>query len=356
MESYSLKKHIKSLLGFSEMSVLEQEMLASLEHVPDNYSISTVLEHIKDAKLNEKEASSYDSKEKTIYIKRPFDFPYDLYIKMDKRDGNQLFLMDLGSESGLYTMSKKQGSSRFVMSNYLLRGLLKFVPVKSVADLTNLKKYNLRDLALKNTSFNLDLINSNDRILLGIKAEDTNATIQQLLLNKIIGIVKRSNIMGGVSEINCRETLFRWTIRHEIGHAMAETMKYAENQTYEIDKFGGWRMYGDEDAAFAVYQSDQGSLQKEEFIANGKDYPFTNDNGGAAQGASRIFMLDEYGRWCSYLKSARNFAVSNYQFASYEEWFAEAFAAYYGPNFDEAENRLNPEVCDYFKVYFGARR
>lgn len=66
-------------------------------------------------------------------------------------------------------------------------------------------------------------------------------------------------------------------------------------------------------------------------------------------------MLDEYRVWCSYLKSARGQAVSNYQFASKGEWFAEAFAAYYGP-VDSQNSKLSEEVRDFFENNVGRRK
>ncbi len=53
----------------------------------------------------------------------------------------------------------------------------------------------------------------------------------------------------------------------------------------------------------------------------------------------RIYQLDHYKTWVSYLAAARQNILSPYQFSSPGEWIAEAYAAFYGTN-DAARNLL----------------
>ncbi|WP_215544557.1 hypothetical protein [Amycolatopsis sp. CA-230715] len=43
----------------------------------------------------------------------------------------------------------------------------------------------------------------------------------------------------------------------------------------------------------------------------------------------------------------RQHALANYQFSSPKEWFAEAYAAFHGPD-RQARDRLHPQVRDWF--------
>ena len=62
--------------------------------------------------------------------------------------------------------------------------------------------------------------------------------------------------------------------------------------------------------------------------------------------------MDHYGRWQSYLREARTYAVSNYQFSEPGEWFAEAYAAFYSDD-ASARNALSPSVRAWFTVNLG---
>jgi hypothetical protein len=62
----------------------------------------------------------------------------------------------------------------------------------------------------------------------------------------------------------------------------------------------------------------------------------------------RIYQVDQYGTWVSYLRSARERALSNYQFSTSHEWFAEAYAAFYDPN-PAPRGQLSQPVRDWFQ-------
>jgi len=72
----------------------------------------------------------------------------------------------------------------------------------------------------------------------------------------------------------------------------------------------------------------------------------------------RVMHKDHYGSWVSYEKSERDdHGVSNYQFSSPGEWFAEAYAVYYDPDTESygprGRDRLNPTTKDWFKKNLG---
>jgi hypothetical protein len=78
---------------------------------------------------------------------------------------------------------------------------------------------------------------------------------------------------------------------------------------------------------------------------------FLSDGGPAID--NRVFQIDHYGTWVSYLKAARRHFLSNYQFSSPKEWFAEVYAAYYNPGNQAARSKLNPETLAFFDENLG---
>ena len=81
--------------------------------------------------------------------------------------------------------------------------------------------------------------------------------------------------------------------------------------------------------------------------------PFLLADGGPIVINGRVYQFDHYGTWVSYLKAARKNVVSNYQFSSPGEWFAEAYAAYYTPAGDPAREKLSPETRRFFDENLG---
>ncbi|MEM7536179.1 MAG: hypothetical protein AAF639_28610 [Chloroflexota bacterium] len=84
-------------------------------------------------------------------------------------------------------------------------------------------------------------------------------------------------------------------------------------------------------------------------------YPFTLTNGGPTVYNGRVYQKDQYSSWVSYLKSARRHFLSRYQFSSPQEWFAEAYAAYFDPYEDAPFNQLNNETVTWFARHLGPR-
>jgi len=67
----------------------------------------------------------------------------------------------------------------------------------------------------------------------------------------------------------------------------------------------------------------------------------------------RIYQLDHYKEWVSYLASTRANMLSPYQFSSPGEWIAEAYAAFYGTN-KAARNLLTPATKQKIEDELGA--
>lgn len=311
---------ITKLPGDDKKTVLEFEIRTSLQHLPECIAGKNTLESLLAIRCVEnrlEQVSYFNAGTKILILTPPFGFDMSTYISLDKKNINQRFLMDAGAFIGLFQCIENQ------------------------------KDRNIEDefAGLRNAiGDRLKLNLSKDNWMMAIN--DLKATCEK---------IDSYHIMAGISDFNCQETLLQWTIRHEIGHAVDAMIKWSADKERIFD--GGWKLYNDENDAFIEYENDGGNQCKNEFIVNCKGYPFIYDDGGEAKGNSRIFMFDEYGHWCSYLKTARNYAVSNYQFASYKEWFAEVFAAYYGPcNKSDIEGRLGRDICDFFERTIGKRK
>lgn len=207
-------------------------------------------------------------------------------------------------------------------------------------------------------------------------------------------------------------SLLQWTTRHEVGHSVDQNIGW--NLTLaQQDHFGGWRTYPDPAARDAVaeavlryaqldnvLQANQlsnpvtslASILRPETVRDGVSsgrldryfnrftpqttsltaaeiatrkaqaihfvklaiaQPWTLANGGAdtLEVNGRIYQLDQYEEWCSYLENQRQYQVSRYQFSNPKEWFAEAYAAYYNHNRPELRGLLHPQV----RAWFDAR-
>ncbi|WP_225847516.1 M91 family zinc metallopeptidase [Streptomyces sp. HPF1205] len=225
---------------------------------------------------------------------------------------------------------------------------------------------------------------------------------------EVLGIGgRRRNVMGGVSNVLAHGNLLEWTIRHEIGHSVTEHRAWfwaVQQQT----AFGGWRVHAPvggrvEDVADDVLRKAEiedkadvldeagrtlfdvlaqelvpsrlreeperlaglaktfpgaderltGGLERVvDFVRLALAQPWTLDDGGAATLAIglRVYHIDQEDRWVSYLWAERErHAVSNYQFSTPHEWFAEAYAAYYDP-LPGPRERLNPVVREWFET------
>jgi hypothetical protein len=84
-------------------------------------------------------------------------------------------------------------------------------------------------------------------------------------------------------------------------------------------------------------------------MAVAQPWTLANGGGNAIVHNGRVHQIDHYGHWVSYLNAERQFKVSNYQFSTADEWFAEAYAAYYNRTRTELRGRLNPQVQQWFK-------
>ncbi len=216
-----------------------------------------------------------------------------------------------------------------------------------------------------------------------------------------LGIGRRSrHVMAGVSDVLAHGNLIEWTVRHEVGHAADRLAEWSPMAGQE--RFGGWKIHHDVDVARAaltraelipeyeqaqnelsailkaetVRQNSAGqksnlhgfltrlrpqSLDDSEFSRKSKmlikfvrlavAQPWTLDDGGAGtlDVNGRIYQLDHYDEWVSYFAAQRRYAVSNYQFSSPDEWFAEAYAAYHDPK-QGVRDRLHPDAQAWFEA------
>ncbi len=92
-----------------------------------------------------------------------------------------------------------------------------------------------------------------------------------------------------------------------------------------------------------------------EKIAFAQAVPWQFPDGLASklQVGGRIYQLDHYKTWVSYLAAARVHILSPYQFSSPGEWIAEAYAAFYGTN-ASARNLLTPATKSKIAEELGA--
>ncbi|RMI45259.1 eCIS core domain-containing protein, partial [Actinomadura harenae] len=199
------------------------------------------------------------------------------------------------------------------------------------------------------------------------------------------------HVMGGASDVLANGNLVKWTLRHEIGHSVDRKVGWALHLSPRPE-FGGWReeyragivaalaaRFRFAPAAFADGTSlDPKELRRsaanldEHFAGCGLDeerrgqvvtfvrkalkQPWMFNDGGRAdlEVGGRIYHVDHYDAWVSYETAARANAVSNYQFSTPDEWFAEAYAAYYDPK-GAARARLSAQVRRWFATELGER-
>ncbi|MFE9456763.1 hypothetical protein [Streptomyces californicus] len=221
--------------------------------------------------------------------------------------------------------------------------------------------------------------------------------------DKALGIAgEKRQVMGGTSDVLANGNLVKWTLRHEIGHSVDKRAGWAENLKQEA-RFGGWESYGSSwQVARAILteaglgdqldvtdryhmslidsvtmaldpevargaperltnladgfpdQDDQFKTRLARVVEFGRlalAQPWTLANGGGDTLAigDRTYHVDHYGQWVSYLRAERErHAVSNYQFSTPDEWFAEAYAAYHDPK-PGPRARLNPGAQAWFE-------
>ncbi|PSM42993.1 hypothetical protein C6Y14_12520 [Streptomyces dioscori] len=217
-------------------------------------------------------------------------------------------------------------------------------------------------------------------------------------------LTDRRHVMGGVSETLAQNNFMKWTLIHEIGHSVDERIDWRTTLS-EQDRFGGWQHYGTNHVPVATAILDKVGIGEEHYAAPAEDgrrtllevvldaldpakarsdqhllhhlrdafpslpeevrrgldqvsrfgqlalaQPWTfNDGGGdVLRIGPRVYHVDPYDHWVSYLHAEReNHALSNYQFSNPKEWFAETYAAFYGSS-EAARARLNPAVRSFF--------
>ncbi|WP_432000533.1 hypothetical protein [Streptomyces sioyaensis] len=300
------------------------------EHVRDNPELTAIQPA---APGGDSAASVYDSAERAITMVNPFGMPSWLYTELNRGKSLQRWLMDKGALSDYEGISK-----------------------------------------------------AGDRALgLGCQTRQ---------------------VMGGTSNVLAHGNLVKWTIRHEIGHSVDQRVDW-QAQLKQQARFGGWQTYGPDgdlplkQVALAILTKaglggqleaqDRWRMSLQDSVtatlmaardvpdrlanlsndfANQTDefkeklgqvvrfgqlalaQPWTlNDGGGDTLAiGGRMYHVDHYGQWVSYLRQERtDHALSNYQFSTPAEWFAEAYAAFYDPK-PGPRARLNPQVRAWFET------
>ena len=226
---------------------------------------------------------------------------------------------------------------------------------------------------------------------------------------------EKREVMSGISDVMSKGNMADWVIRHEMGHAVDHKIKFTETRA-KLPQFGGWKQFdhskqADADliakhlltaAGFTADQMDMGfkeyklSVNTDSVLTKfsgvvmfGNDYttdhwkenaaggipgfedkwadairrhdigkaqPWTFADGGAQhlKVGDRVLHMDHYGTWVSYDFDARkDHGLSNYQFSSPGEWFAEAYAAFYDPK-AAAKDRLTEPTKAWFLKNLGS--
>jgi hypothetical protein len=203
---------------------------------------------------------------------------------------------------------------------------------------------------------------------------------------------ERSVISYADSDAFASMGIAEWSVLHEIGHGIDNKTKWTETMGSKSE-FGGWRTHGEFDDKDAIAEVSTAYLGEEgltlEMLAGvqignattGKDFFLSGVAGTDAAGKhtrvydkliltqaapwqfgdglaskitanGRIYQRDHYDSWVSYEAAARNNVLSPYQFASPGEWFAEAYAAYYGSN-GASRALLNDATVAAFEKWLG---
>ena len=225
---------------------------------------------------------------------------------------------------------------------------------------------------------------------------------------------ERSVISYADSDAFASMGIAEWSVLHEIGHGIDNKTKWTETMGSKSE-FGGWHTHGEFDDATAIAEVSTAYLGEEgltlEMLAGvqignaitGKDFFLSGVAGTDAAGKhtradvlskkfpedqraamkakltrvydkliltqaapwqfgdglaskitvnGRIYQRDHYDSWVSYEAAARNNVLSPYQFASPGEWFAEAYAAYYGSN-GASRALLNDATVAAFEKWLG---
>ncbi|MFI6683163.1 hypothetical protein [Streptomyces sp. NPDC050485] len=222
--------------------------------------------------------------------------------------------------------------------------------------------------------------------------------------DKALGIAgEKRQVMGGTSDVLANGNLVKWTLRHEIGHSVDRQAGWAVGLKHE-PRFGGWEAYDDTHPVAVAILTEAGlgdqldaedrfhmtlgasvalalnpamargnpkrltdladnfPDQDQQFkdrlarvvqfgrLALAQPWTLTDGGGNTLAIGDRTYHVDHYGQWVSYLRAERErHAVSNYQFSTPEEWFAEAYAAYHDPK-PEPRARLNPGAREWFEA------
>jgi hypothetical protein len=205
------------------------------------------------------------------------------------------------------------------------------------------------------------------------------------------------SVFAGVSKVAVKQGgLATQTLRHELGHGVDNKIKFTRTRA-GLPVFGGWHSYKTEDQIASVvkvflgYLKEKSTKNLDDWTPEGnaqvismrlkqpnlkaelteklgkvkrslqigvsQPWTFSDGKAGELEVNGRVYQRDHYERWSSYLLSQRQFAVSNYQFSSPGEWFAEAYTSYYDPHPNSpARAKLNEPTRMWFAKNLGDYR
>jgi hypothetical protein len=176
---------------------------------------------------------------------------------------------------------------------------------------------------------------------------DSGATKQQLGHVPNMGVERSMRPVNALSHV----------VRHEVGHAVDEDNAVMSSNRGQ-KKFGGWDVFADDAEAAKALTTDpkaptslkskelaealsSGDASKVAALGDGNDLVATGaakamENPGQAWVGDPKAIIGDHvyvrfsgGSWQRYDKDARDKGVSDYQFKTPGEWFAEAYAAHY---------------------------
>ncbi|HMC40726.1 MAG TPA: hypothetical protein VKI19_13760 [Acidimicrobiales bacterium] len=88
-------------------------------------------------------------------------------------------------------------------------------------------------------------------------------------------------------------------------------------------------------------------------VALAQAWTLSDGGGDRVTVDGRMYHMDHYQTWVSYDADARTHALSNYQFSTSSEWFAEAYTAFYNPEDPTPRSQLTAEVREWFEQQLG---
>lgn len=307
------------------------------------------------------QASGYDYEDKTIAMVRP-DSPFGgqmsekTYTKLDRGSSFQLSLMDKGASeeySGIRSSKDLKLGSRTVMGGKKTR------QSPHMGKLANgsLVNWTIRHETGHAVDQQIQFTKKRGKLPAfgGWREHEGDAQIKEV----IDAMLSKSGVLNFDTPLNPDKKLGEvLAVVLQKGHEeaitelknMAADAKNPKNASKsESPGYKNWLKNT------ATKTQCDGLVAAIEWARVALAQPWMTPNGASDKldVGGRVYQVDHYGKWVSYLAEARANALSSYQFSSPGEWFAEAYAAYYGTD-ESARKGLAPAVASWFATNLGA--